>query len=132
VKQRRPSRPSATKKPSKARRTADPMDTPMERSYAQKQRTDRAALSFGSKVNRASFWAQQAKQLADQNEQQLEDDTAAISQGTLQSETQFASANIEEATLQSAPPPNQPSIDSTASIAGIDSGTGVAPPPPPR
>jgi hypothetical protein len=108
------------------------MDTPMERKYAQQLRTDRAALSFGSKANRASFWAQQAKQLADQNEQQLEEDTQSISQGTLQENSTFATANIETATLESAPPPNQPSIDSTPSIAGIDSGTGIAPPPVPR
>lgn len=104
----------------------------MERSYAQHLRTDRAALSFGSKISRANFWANQAKQLADQNEKQLEEDTQSISQGTLQENSTFATANIEEATLQSAAPPNAPSIDATPTIAGIDSGTGVAPPPPPR
>lgn len=102
------------------------MNTPMDRSYAQKIKPS-VAVPFESAAKRASFWAKQQAELQVEMAQEMDQNLAPISQGTLkQTGTGFATANIKTATLTSA----QPSLSGEATIAGIEAG-GVAPPPAP-
>ncbi len=102
------------------------MNTPMDRSYAQKIKPGTAA-PFESAAKRAQFWAKQQKELQVEMTQEMDQNLQPISQGSIkQTATPFATANIKAATLQSA----APSLPGETTIAGIESG-GVAPPPPP-
>jgi hypothetical protein len=123
--QRRPSRPKGAVRPVKPRKTVDPMRTALDRSTAQKLRTDRT-LSFESQTSRANFWARQQKQLFAQEQAQMDQSVAQISQGTLKSQSLFQSANVSQATLQNAAPSTQGGL----TVAGMTE-AGIAPPPPP-
>jgi hypothetical protein len=101
----------------------DALNTPMNRSHAQELRTDRV-LTFESQSARASFWAGLQRRQAQQQQEQMDEDVSSISEGSLKSNTTFATANIEEATLESAAPA-QPG---EATLAGLGEG-GIAPPP---
>ena len=104
---------------------ANPMESPLDRSYAQKLRTDRD-LSFESATARSRFWATQQAQLV-QVQQSQEDNLNAISQGTLrQTGTQIQSANIESTTLNSTAP-----VDPSQAVStGVSSEEMVGPPAP--
>ena len=104
---------------------ADPMMTPLERSTAQKLRVDRE-LSYQSEAARAHYWAARQRDVAKEDALVLEQSVAAISQGSVRQQTQFASANISSATLQSA----SPTLPEEAGVAGVGP-NGVIPPPPP-
>jgi hypothetical protein len=122
---KRPSRPSGARRPAHVRRTASPWDSPLDRAYAQKLRSDRT-LTFVSMASRVDYWTHQTQALARQNEQNLEQANAEISQGSVkETATGFASANIESATLESA----VPALPGEGAIAGI-SESGFIPPPP--
>lgn len=97
----------------------------MNRSHAQELRDDRV-LTFESQSARASFWARLQRQQQEQETEQMDEEVASISEGSLHSNTQFATANISEATLESAAPA-QPG---EATLANLGEG-GIAPPPPP-
>jgi hypothetical protein len=127
---RRPKRPKGAHRPTRPHAVADPARTPMERSYAQKIRTDRPGLSFASASARASFWSRMQRELSQEEEVDMERNVAEISQGSPRANTAFRVANIEGATLASAAPPSQPSIQEQATLAGIGP-DGVVPPPPP-
>ena len=124
---RKPSRPSGAKRPKRPSSVGDPAQTAMSRSYAQKLRTDRPGLAFESASKRAAFWARQQKTLAHDEQIIMEQNVAAISQGSLRLANPIGSANISAATLQGASPTVP---GSGVSIPGL-SETGVAPPPPP-
>lgn len=124
----RPTRPRNPSRPSTPRHVADPKRVPLERSYAQAVRRGLAGKTYMSDVQRAEYWARQQRMLAPQLEEQFSDNVAEISQGFPHEQTQFATANIELATLQSEPSPSQPSIDEQATAAGLGPG-GIAPPP---
>ena len=126
----RPSRPKGSHRPSKPARVADPKKFPLDRGYAQMLRTDRV-LSFQSSIARASFWSRLQREGDQQLEQNYSDNVAEITQGFPKDQTQFASANIETATLASAPAPAGPSMDVQAGLAGLGA-DGIAPPPPGR
>lgn len=104
--------------------TSSAPKTSLDRSYAQKVRPDRrvAGIAYGSKARRAEFWdniqAQQAQQIAE--------DVAAFSSMSPISEADLATANIHQATLESAAP-SDPS--SGLSVAGLGQ-DGFVPPPP--
>ena len=103
------------------------MNTPMDRAYAQKIKAS-TAVPFESASKRAAFWAGQQRELEAEMAQEMDQNLASISQGTIkQNATPFASANISTATLDSA----TPALPGQATIAGIEAG-GIAPPPPPR
>jgi hypothetical protein len=104
------------------------MNTPMNRSHAQQLRDDRV-LTYASASARASYWAKRQSDLKAQEQAQVDQNVAEISQGAPRSQTQFAGANIEAATLVSAAAPNQPSIQAQAAVAGLGP-EGIAPPPP--
>ena len=122
----RPTRPKTPKRSMHGKSSASPLGTPMERSYAQKARSDRT-LSYESMASRAAFWAKAGKQLQAQQQQEMDQSVAQITQGTPAQNTSFGAANIQSATLESAAPvaPGQ------ATIAGLGEG-GIVPPPPTR
>ena len=125
--QKKPSRPSGTKRAKNPSHVANPLKTPLDRAFAQKLRTDRP-LTYESQTARASYWARQQRLLQEQQAQEMDQSVAEISQGTLvQSGTQFASANIQSATLQSA----VPAVPGNETIAGMTA-VGIVPPPPPH
>ena len=126
---KRPSKPKGVSRGTHPRRVADGTHSTLDRSYAQKIRTDRPGLTYQSKAARASFWAQQQRQLETQEAEVITQSLDMISQGSLaESGTGFRSANIEGATLQSAPAPSGPSDAAQAQIAGLGP-DGVPPPP---
>jgi hypothetical protein len=98
--------------------------TPLERSYAQKTRVDRVGKgpSYTSKVKRAQFWADiQARQAA-----QIQAELDATSSTIPIKSVNLATANIHQATLDSAPPQLP---GSGISVAGLGN-DGFVPPPP--
>ena len=125
MKQSRPSRPKGASRAKKVSHVADAMRTPQSRSHAQQLRTDRV-LTYESQSARASFWAHQQRLLQAQEHSEMDQNVAAISQGSPLSNIQFASANIKSATLESA----APALPGQATAAGLGQ-SGFVPPPPP-
>ena len=121
---RKPSRPRGSKGTIRPRRTADPKHFPLDRSWAQKQRTDRK-LSPQSETARANYWANLQQGRKDEQDQ-INADLEQIGSAPLADITQFGSANISEATLESAAPGDP----SAPTIAGLGEG-GIVPPPAP-
>lgn len=103
------------------------MRTPLDRSYAQKLRTDRK-VAYETPAARAAFWARQQVLVALEQDREMNQSVVEISQGNPRSQTAFETANIQGATLDSPPPPI-PGM--AATVAGLTE-AGVAPPPPPR
>lgn len=97
---------------------------PLERSYAQKIRADRQGNgpSYASKAKRAAFWAGIQAEQAGANQNAIDE----ISSAPPVDSTPLATANIHQATLESAPP-SLPG--SSISVAGLDQ-SGFVPPPP--
>lgn len=123
---RLPKRPSGAKRPKKPSHSASPNSLKLDRSFAQKVRPDHLGIiNYESAAKRAQFWARAQQNLAREEEQILNQSVDQISQGTLKQNSQFAVANVREATLSSA----APSVPGQPTIAGIEAG-GVAPPPP--
>lgn len=124
-KQRSPKRPTGPKRPSHVTRVATPTSMKLDRSYAQKVRVDRGnGVNYETLAARTRFWANQQSALAAEQNQQIDQSLAPISQGTLKENSQFASANVRSANLNSPPP----TLDSQQSLLGPG---GIAPPPPP-
>ena len=122
--QRLPKRPTGAKRPSHVARVASPTSLKLDRSYAQKIRTDRGGATYETAAKRAQFWARQQAALAAQQQQEMDQSLGQISQGTLKQDSAFASANIRAANLNSPPP----TLDTQQSLLGPG---GIAPPPPP-
>lgn len=119
-----PRRPQGPKRPRRSPPGAQPRPPRLERSYAQKVRADRqgAGPSWESRAKRAAFWAGvQAAQAADQ-----QDALNYVSSSPPVGETPLATANIRQATIESAAPV-PPGY--TISVPGMDQ-TGLVPPPP--
>ncbi len=111
------------KRPSKPKHVGTPSSLSLDRSFAQKVRTDRTLPNYETPAKRAAFWAKQQAALAANEQAQMDQSVAQISQGTPKENTQFRTANIRAATLQSAPP----TLESQQSLLGPG---GIAPPPP--
>ena len=105
--------------------TSSAPKTRLDRSYAQKIRTDRRiqGVPYASKAKRARFWAN----IQDQQAPQVAQDVAAFSSMAPISEADLAVANIHQATLDSAPPADP---GSGLSVAGLGQDGAVPPPPP--
>jgi cation diffusion facilitator CzcD-associated flavoprotein CzcO len=124
MKQRQPKRPTGPKRPGHTSHIATPTSLKLDRSYAQKVRTDRAVPNYESPAKRATFWANRMKALAIYAEEVVNQSLNPISQGTLKQNSQFATANVKLASLNSPPP----TLNSQQSLLGPG---GIAPPPPP-
>ena len=112
------------KRPTKPSHVASPASLHLDRSFAQKVRTDRTLPNYESPAKRAAFWANRMKALATYDQEVVDQSLNPISQGSLVQNSQFASANIHVADLNSPPP----TLDSQQSLLGPG---GIAPPPPP-
>lgn len=123
--QRLPKRPTGTKRPTRISGHASPSSLKLDRSYAQKIRTDRTGMPYESMAKRAQFWAHQQAALAAEQQRIVDESVGQISQGTFKENLTFASANIHSANMNT-PPPSMP--DTMQSILGPG---GIAPPPPP-
>jgi hypothetical protein len=121
---RQPKRPTGPKRPGHASRIATPTSLKLDRSFAQKVRVDRTLPNYESPAKRATFWANRMKALAVYDQEVIDASLNPISQGSLKQNSQFATANIKLADLNSPPP----TLDSQQSLLGPG---GIAPPPPP-
>ena len=125
--QKSPKRPNGTHRPSHPTNAASGMSLKLDRSFAQKVRAaTTTGVNYETAAKRAAFWARQQRELAAYETQVMDASVGEISQGTPKQNSQFASANIRGATLQSA----APALPGETTIAGIEGG-GIAPPPPP-
>jgi hypothetical protein len=77
---------------------------------------------------RASYWSNLQKNNGIEAEQEYSDNVSEITQGFPADQTQFQSANINEATLEPAPAPSGLTMNQQAEAAGLGPG-GIAPPP---
>ncbi len=121
---RQPRHRVGPKRPSKPSHVGTPTSLSLDRSFAQKVRTDRTLPNYESPAKRATFWANRMKALATYDQEVIDQSLNPISQGSLVQNSQFATANVRLASLNSP----APTLDSQQSLLGPG---GIAPPPPP-
>ena len=92
VSQKRPKRPKAV---------ADAMHTPMERSFAQKLRTDRVE-SYATPAARASYWAHRTAQLQAEQDATVSASVKELSNGLSSEARQFGPSDVSTTPVASA------------------------------
>ena len=97
----------------------------MSRKHGQELKP-KAGVSFISQIKRAQYWQNRLAQETQQREFDLAQSVSQLGSQALRDATQFPSANIQSATLES---PQAPYGNNPAEAAGLQGG--VTPPPPP-